>query len=106
MPKASPKIKGKTKKQASPTPKDKSFVFRDIVNVVKSTGSKACTLSELRDGLALASNNCVFHHTYQFFLRGHVHHDARAGRMSGGDARKQPTQQRAEQALRPVRNHP
>ena len=60
------------KEQDSPLRKDKSFVFRDIVNVVKSTGSKASTLAELRDGINAASDNCIFHHTYQFFLRGHI----------------------------------
>jgi len=56
----------------SPIQKDKSFVFRDIVNIIKSTGKKASNLEELRDGILEASENSVFHHTYQYFLRGHI----------------------------------
>lgn len=63
---------GNKRASDSPLQKDKSFVFRDIVNIIKSTGIKASTLYELRDGLNSASENSVFHHTYQYFLRGHI----------------------------------
>jgi len=67
--KPSPQPKSKT---SPPAQKDKSFVFRNIVNIIKSTGEKASTLKELREGIFKASENCVFHHTYQYFLRGHI----------------------------------
>lgn len=51
---------------------DKSFVFREIVNIIKSTGLKASSLRELRDHMAQASEESIFHHTYQYFLRGHI----------------------------------
>lgn len=73
MTKARKKVDRESRKeQDSPIQKDKSFVFRDIVNVIKSTGLKATTLPELREGLAMTSENSIFHHTYQYFLRGHI----------------------------------
>jgi hypothetical protein len=51
---------------------DKSFVFRDVINLIKATGFKASTLGELRDCIARVSEDCVFHHTYQYFLKGHI----------------------------------
>lgn len=51
---------------------DKSFVFRDVVNILKSTGHKAATLRELRECIARVSEASIFHHTYQYFLKGHI----------------------------------
>jgi hypothetical protein len=51
---------------------DKSFIFRDVVSIPKSMGLKACTLKELRDTLAVVSEECIFHHTYQYFSKGHI----------------------------------
>jgi len=51
---------------------DKSFSFRDLVFITKSTGLKASTLKELRDTLAEVSEECIFHHTYQYFAKGHI----------------------------------
>jgi hypothetical protein len=51
---------------------DKSFIFRDVVTVVKTTGLKASTLDELREGIAAVSEESIFHHTYQYFAKGHV----------------------------------
>ncbi len=52
--------------------KDKSFYFMDMVNVIKHTGIKARTLSELRDGIANISSTSLFHHTCQFFIKGNI----------------------------------
>jgi len=40
--------------------------------LLKATGKKASTLTELRDRIAEASEASLFHHTYQYFLKGHV----------------------------------
>lgn len=60
----------KMKKQ--PAVEDKSFDFRDAVRILRPTGKKAETLRELRDLVATASDNCIFHHTYQYFSKGHI----------------------------------
>lgn len=48
------------------------FEFKQCSNILKSTGKKARTLAELRDVTAEASEECIFHHTYQYFLKGHI----------------------------------
>lgn len=49
-----------------------SFDFRACISVLKSTGKKARNLRELRDIISVVSEDCLFHHTYQYFLKGHV----------------------------------
>jgi hypothetical protein len=51
---------------------EKVFEFKQCVNILKATGLRAHTLSELRDGIAAVSDESIFHHTYQYFLKGHV----------------------------------
>lgn len=65
---APPDITPRTRK-----PKDKSFVFRDIVTVIRYTGMRSSTLDELRSALAKVSDESIFHHTCQYFLKGHIH---------------------------------
>jgi hypothetical protein len=61
------------KKNTRPRPPaDKSFDFRDAVRILRPTGKKAETLRELRDLLATANDECIFHHTYQYFSKGHI----------------------------------
>jgi hypothetical protein len=48
------------------------FDFRACLMVLKSTGKKASTLRELKDLIGETSAECLFHHTYQYFLKGHV----------------------------------
>jgi hypothetical protein len=50
----------------------RSFEFRECVSLTKSTGKKAGNLRELRDVIALVSGDSIFHHTYEYFLKGHV----------------------------------
>ncbi|MFQ5480367.1 MAG: DUF5752 family protein [Thermodesulfobacteriota bacterium] len=47
------------------------FEFRQCIGLTKSTGQRACTLRELRDLIATISTESIFHHTYQYFLKGH-----------------------------------
>ncbi len=47
------------------------FEFRECINITKSTGQSARTLRELRDLIAAVSTESIFHHTYQYFLKGH-----------------------------------
>lgn len=49
-----------------------SFEFRQCVSIIKSTGKKAKTLKELRDRMIDVSDECIFHHTYQYFLKEHI----------------------------------
>jgi hypothetical protein len=49
-----------------------SFDFRACISVLKSTGKKAENLRELRDIITVVSEDCLFHHTYQYFLKGHI----------------------------------
>ncbi|MGD0885019.1 MAG: DUF5752 family protein [Thermodesulfovibrionales bacterium] len=48
-----------------------SFRFKQCVNILKSTGKKAKNLRELWNGIEAASSESVYHHTYQYFLKGH-----------------------------------
>jgi hypothetical protein len=50
----------------------KPFEFMECVNILKSTGKTACNIRELRAVIALISDESLFHHTYQYFLKGHV----------------------------------
>jgi len=48
------------------------FEFKQCVSILKSTGRNARNLRELRDVIAVVSDESIFHHTYQYFLKGHV----------------------------------
>lgn len=48
------------------------FEFKQCVIIIKSTGSKAKSLREFRDALAAVSQGSIFHHTYQYLLKGHI----------------------------------
>lgn len=54
------------------TDKTTTFEFRQCVSILKSIGKKAQNLRELRNILAMVSEESVFHHTYQYFLKGHI----------------------------------
>jgi hypothetical protein len=49
-----------------------SFNFKECISILRATGKKAKTLKELRDVIAVVSGDCIFHHTYQYFLKVHV----------------------------------
>ncbi|MDH4162635.1 MAG: DUF5752 family protein [Nitrospirota bacterium] len=50
----------------------KIFEFKQCVIILKSTGKKAKNLRELKDVLSSVSEGAITHHTYQYFLKGHV----------------------------------
>jgi hypothetical protein len=50
----------------------KPFEFRQCISILKSTGEKAKNVHELRDLIRTVSDDCIFHHTYQYFLKGHI----------------------------------
>lgn len=50
----------------------KAFDFKQHSSIVKATGRRASNLRELRDVIAAVSGESIFHHTYQYFLKGHV----------------------------------
>jgi hypothetical protein len=49
-----------------------AFEFKQCVILIKATGRKAASLRELRDLIAAASAESIAHHTYQYFLKGHI----------------------------------
>jgi hypothetical protein len=49
-----------------------AFEFKQSMMLLKSTGKKARTLRELRELIATVSDGSIFHHTYQYFLKGHI----------------------------------
>ncbi len=49
-----------------------SFEFKQCITMLKATGKKARNLREFRDALAAVSKRSIFHHTYQYFLKGHI----------------------------------
>jgi hypothetical protein len=51
---------------------NRSFEFRECVSIVKSTGRKAKTLRDLRDLIAIISDESIYHHTYQYHLRRQI----------------------------------
>ena len=48
------------------------FDFRQCINILESTGKHASNLRELRDLMATVSEESIFHHVYQYFLKGHM----------------------------------
>jgi len=51
---------------------ERPFEFRQCISILKSTGKKAANLKELREIIATVSDDSVFHHTYQYFLKEHI----------------------------------
>jgi hypothetical protein len=52
--------------------KERPFEFRQCISIIKSTGKKAANLMELREIIATVSDDSIFHHTYQYFLKEHI----------------------------------
>ena len=48
------------------------FVFKRCVTILKSTGKRAKNLKQLRDILKIISKESIYHHTYEYFLKGHI----------------------------------
>jgi hypothetical protein len=49
-----------------------AFEFKQCITMTKATGRKARNLREFRDALATVKSGSIFHHTYQYFLKGHI----------------------------------
>jgi hypothetical protein len=49
-----------------------TFVFMQCITLLKATGKKAKTLRDLGDLIASVSAESIFHHNYQYFLKGHI----------------------------------
>jgi len=48
------------------------FEFKECISLVKSTGKKAKTLRELRELIALISEESIHYHTYQSYLKRQI----------------------------------
>jgi hypothetical protein len=51
---------------------EKTFKFKQCVSIVKSTGKQAKNLRELRKLISRIGDESIFHHVYQYFLKGHI----------------------------------
>jgi hypothetical protein len=50
----------------------RSFEFMECVTILKATGKRARNIRELRTFIDVISDESLFHHTYQYFLKGHI----------------------------------
>jgi hypothetical protein len=48
------------------------FEFKQCVSIIKSTGKRARNLKELRELISTIGDESIFHHVYQYFLKGHM----------------------------------
>ncbi|MDA8083305.1 MAG: DUF5752 family protein [Nitrospiraceae bacterium] len=48
------------------------FEFQLCASILKATGKKARNLRELRDLIEEIGDDSIYHHTYQYFLKGHA----------------------------------
>jgi hypothetical protein len=49
-----------------------AFEFKQCVSILKSTGKHAKNLQELRTIISKIGSESIFHHVYQYFLKGHM----------------------------------
>jgi len=52
--------------------KAQPFEFKQSVNIIKATGRSARTLRELSDVIKTVCDESIFHHMFQYFMKGHV----------------------------------
>lgn len=52
--------------------KIEAFEFKQCVSIIKATGRYAKNLGEMRKLISEVSDESIFHHTYQYFLKGHM----------------------------------
>ncbi|MDA8325798.1 MAG: DUF5752 family protein [Nitrospiraceae bacterium] len=50
----------------------KPFIFNQCITIPKATGKWAKNLKELKEKIAVISPVSIYHHTYQYFLKGHI----------------------------------
>ncbi len=48
------------------------FEFKECISLVKSTGKKAKTLREMRELIAVISEESIHYHTYQYYLKRQI----------------------------------
>lgn len=48
------------------------FEFRQCSSLLKATGKQARNIGELKHLISTVSDDSIFHHTYQYFLKGHI----------------------------------
>jgi|Deesub1362A_J573_1020465.scaffolds.fasta_scaffold00271_25 hypothetical protein len=64
--------KGRPSDKETPIQQIRPFEFKQCIAILKATGKKASTIRELRNGISEVSDECIFHHVYQYFLKGHI----------------------------------
>ena len=50
----------------------KPFIFYQCISIPKATGKWAKNLKELKKMIVAVSPDSIYHHTYQYFLKGHI----------------------------------
>ncbi|RME65443.1 MAG: hypothetical protein D6778_06315 [Nitrospirae bacterium] len=63
------KTKQPTKKKQQPSVEP--FEFRASIRIVRFTGYRARDLKQLLDGIKNVSEDSIYHHTIEYFLKGH-----------------------------------
>jgi len=48
------------------------FEFKECINILKPTGERARNLRELKQLIAVVSEESIFYHIYHYFLKGYV----------------------------------
>ncbi|MDA8388917.1 MAG: DUF5752 family protein [Nitrospiraceae bacterium] len=48
------------------------FEFRECRKIIRATGKKAGNLAELMEGIRTASEGSIYHHTQEYFFKGHI----------------------------------
>ncbi len=48
------------------------FEFKQCISLIESTGKKAKTLRELKDLITIISDESIYHHTYQYYLKRQI----------------------------------
>ncbi len=61
----------KSRTTKSTTPPDSTFEFRGSIRIVRFTGYRASNLGELLEGIKKVSEDSIYHHTVEYFLKGH-----------------------------------
>ncbi len=52
--------------------KSEAFEFKQCITIARALGKKAKNLKQLRDSMAVVHPASIYHHTYQYFLKGHT----------------------------------
>ncbi len=61
----------KTRRVNTKRPQNRTFEFRASIRIAKFTGHRARDLRQLLEGIRTVSEQSIYHHTVEYFLKGH-----------------------------------